>query len=89
MQFNKYTHTHTHRDMPGTVQQIWLIPRALVIIVSEQSVHCVCLFLCGFSVALLFRNFLFCCLDLPPLGASLLVNGLDLTAWGFFAHKRA
>ena len=44
---------------------------------SEQPVHC---FFERFFFCLLFPNSLFCCLDLPPPGAYLLMNGFDLTA---------
>ena len=44
------------------------IERMLVVIASEKPVHCF------FCVVLLF-----CCLDLPPSGASLIMNGFDLT----------
>ena len=56
--------------------------RCVHILLSQlQHVHClfVC-FLCGFSFVYSFPFLFFCCLDLPPLGASLLMNGFDLTA---------
>ena len=50
--------------------------RGARVIASEQSVLCFCVVFLLYT----FSQFFFCCLDLPPPGASLLMNDFGLTA---------
>ena len=63
--------------MRGARRERESVERALVVIASEQPVHCC---LCGVFCLFNFPSCVFCYPDLPTPGASLLMNEFGLTA---------